>query len=128
MLRMSKVCSASIIDRPHHHLLHAFMLQALLHFSLYLPALGPLAAPDPLLLLLPDTAAKALAREVATAFWTSVATAWLLACAAPPTRSAISQINNLRPDHPLLQVLHDATGVPCRQAASSKWPFLAAKF
>ena len=52
--------------------------------SCYLPALGPLAAPEPLLLLLPDTAAKALASAVATAFCTSVATAWLLACAAPP--------------------------------------------
>ena len=54
--------------------------------SRYLPALGPLAAPEPLLLLLPDTAAKALASAVATAFCTSVATAWLLACAAPPAQ------------------------------------------
>jgi hypothetical protein len=54
-----------------------------LHFP---PVPGPLAAPLPLLLLLPDTAAKAVARAVATTFCTSVATAWLLACAAPPAQ------------------------------------------
>jgi len=45
----------------------------------YLPALGPLVAPAPLLLPLGETAAKAFARAFATAFCTSVAIAWLLA-------------------------------------------------
>jgi len=63
---------------------HALLLQlasaeTLESLLLYLPALGPLVAPAPLLLPLGDTAAKAVARAFATAFCTSVAIAWLLA-------------------------------------------------